>query len=181
MSEQILEHEQSLFAALADPMRRNLLVNLAEHSPRTATQLAQEYPITRQGILKHLTILEEAGLVAVHQAGREKRYALRPEPLEELEQWIATWQPPVAVLTAQDILCRYTANACLNAGLRIPEDVALIGMGNEPIMCLHPEPSLSSFDLNYEHVGYEAAALLDQLMNGKPAPTEPNSSNSPIR
>ena len=89
MSEQILEHEQSLFAALADPMRRNLLVNLAEHSPRTATQLAQEYPITRQGILKHLTILEEAGLVAVHQAGREKRYTLRPEPLEELEQWIA--------------------------------------------------------------------------------------------
>lgn len=69
-------------------MRRSLLVNLAEHSPRTATQLAQVYPITRQGILKHLTILEEAGLVAVHQAGREKRYTLTPEPLEELEQWI---------------------------------------------------------------------------------------------
>ena len=88
MSEQTLEHEQSLFVALADPMRRSLLVNLAEHSPRTATQLAQEYPITRQGILKHLTILEDAGLVAVHQAGREKRYTLTPEPLEELEQWI---------------------------------------------------------------------------------------------
>ena len=88
MSEQTLEHEQSLFVALADPMRRSLLVNLAEHSPRTATQLAQEYPITRQGILKHLTILEDAGLVAVYQAGREKRYTLTPEPLEELEQWI---------------------------------------------------------------------------------------------
>ena len=88
MSEQTYEHEQSLFAALADPMRRSLLVNLAEHSPKTATQLAQEYPITRQGILKHLTILEDAGLVAVHQAGREKRYTLTPEPLEELEQWI---------------------------------------------------------------------------------------------
>jgi DNA-binding transcriptional ArsR family regulator len=88
MREQIRENEQSLFAALADPMRRSLLVNLAEHSPRTATQLAQEYPITRQGILKHLTILEDAGLVAVHQAGREKRYTLSPEPLAELEQWI---------------------------------------------------------------------------------------------
>ena len=88
VSKQTYEHEQSLFAALADPMRRGLLVNLAEHSPRTATQLAQEYPITRQGILKHLTILEDAGLVAVHQAGREKRYTLTPEPLEELEQWI---------------------------------------------------------------------------------------------
>jgi DNA-binding transcriptional ArsR family regulator len=77
-----------IFAALADPMRRNLLVNLAENSPRTATQLAEEYPITRQGILKHLNILEEAGLVAVHQKGREKRYSLTPEPLTELEQWI---------------------------------------------------------------------------------------------
>jgi DNA-binding transcriptional ArsR family regulator len=88
VSEQKHEHEQSLFAALADPLRRGLLINLAEHSPRTATQLAQEYPITRQGVLKHLTILEEAGLVAVHQAGREKRYTLTPEPLEELERWI---------------------------------------------------------------------------------------------
>lgn len=84
----MVREQQSLFAALADPMRRSLLVHLAEHSPRTATQLAQEYPITRQGILKHLTILEDAGLVAVQQAGREKRYTLTPEPLEGLEQWI---------------------------------------------------------------------------------------------
>jgi len=88
VSEQTYQHEQSLFAALADPVRRGLLINLAEHSPRTATQLAQEYPITRQGILKHLTILEHAGLVAIHQSGREKRYTLTPEPLEELDQWI---------------------------------------------------------------------------------------------
>ena len=88
MNKRTYEHEQSLFAALADPIRRGLLINLAEHSPRTASQLAQEYPITRQGILKHLTILEDAGLVAVHQAGREKRYTLTPEPLDELEQWI---------------------------------------------------------------------------------------------
>jgi len=88
IGEQTSEHQQSVFAALADPMRRSLLVNLAEYSPKTATQLAQEYPITRQGILKHLTILEAAGLVAVHQEGREKRYTLTPEPIDELEQWI---------------------------------------------------------------------------------------------
>ena len=88
VSGQIREDQQSLFAALADPVRRSLLTNLAEHSPRTATQLAQEYPITRQGILKHLTILEDVGLVIVYQAGREKRYTLTPEPLDELEQWI---------------------------------------------------------------------------------------------
>lgn len=77
-----------IFAALADPVRRSLLVNLAENSPKTATQLAREYPITRQGILKHLKVLEDAGLVAVHQKGREKRYVLTPEPLSELDQFV---------------------------------------------------------------------------------------------
>ena len=77
-----------IFAALADPMRRKLLINLAENSPKTVTQLAREFPITRQGILKHLYILHDAGLVTVHQQGRDKRYTLTPEPLQELEQWI---------------------------------------------------------------------------------------------
>jgi DNA-binding transcriptional ArsR family regulator len=77
-----------VFAAVADSTRRDLLVNLAEHSPKTATQLAKEYPITRQGILKHLHILEDAGLVAVYQKGREKRYTLTPEPLSEIDQWV---------------------------------------------------------------------------------------------
>lgn len=77
-----------IFAALADPIRRKLLLNLAENSPKTATQLAEEYPITRQGILKHLDILKEAGLVTVTQHGREKRFSLTPEPLSELNEWI---------------------------------------------------------------------------------------------
>jgi DNA-binding transcriptional ArsR family regulator len=80
--------EQPVFAALADPMRRSLLVNLAHHSPKTATMLAQEYPITRQGILKHLDILQHAGLVTVRQQGREKQYSLTPEPLHELDDFI---------------------------------------------------------------------------------------------
>lgn len=79
----------TVFSALADPTRRSLLQNLATNSPRTASQFAEEYPITRQGILKHLNILEDAGLVAVHQRGREKRYTLTPEQLGELESWLA--------------------------------------------------------------------------------------------
>ena len=84
-----------VFAALADSTRRDLLENLAENSPKTASQLAQEFPITRQGILKHLNILEDAGLVAAYRYGREKRYTLTPEPLNEVDEWIktlsATW------------------------------------------------------------------------------------------
>lgn len=87
-SEHSDQHPQPIFAALADPVRRSLLLTLADASPKTATQLAREFPITRQGILKHLTVLEAAGLVTVQQAGREKRYTLTPEPLDELAQWL---------------------------------------------------------------------------------------------
>lgn len=88
IDETTLVRQQPVFAALADPIRRSLLANLAAASPKTATQLSASYPITRQGILKHLQILEEAGLVAVRQSGREKRYSLTPEPLGALEQWL---------------------------------------------------------------------------------------------
>lgn len=88
--------ETPIFVALADPTRRHLLIHLAEGSPKTATQLAAEYPITRQAILKHLTILAEAGLVTVRQQGRDKQYTLTPEPLGEVEQWVkaisARWE-----------------------------------------------------------------------------------------
>lgn len=77
-----------IFSALADPVRRNLLEKLAHDGPRTATQLAAEYTITRQGIRKHLTILHDAGLVAVHQTGRDMRYSLTPEPLQDIDKWI---------------------------------------------------------------------------------------------
>ena len=80
--------EGAIFTALADPMRRQLLKNLAHDSPKTATQLAHEYPISRPGIIKHLNILEEAGLVKRYQQGRDKRYVFTPEPLNELETWL---------------------------------------------------------------------------------------------
>lgn len=96
--------DTSIFAALADPVRRSLLENLAEHGPKTATQLAEQYPITRQAILKHLTILEAAGLVAVQQQGREKRYTLIPAQLAELDRWrekvSATWDERLRRLKA---------------------------------------------------------------------------------
>lgn len=89
MSETNESQRQALFAALADPMRRSLLEALAEHGPRTATQLATQFPITRQGILKHLTVLEDAGLVDVRQFGRDKRYSLVTGPLAALERWVS--------------------------------------------------------------------------------------------
>lgn len=81
-------HTELVFAALADPMRRQILINLADNSPKTATELAREYPITQQGIYKHLRILEQAGLVVTRKKGRDVLYFLTIEPLNELDQWV---------------------------------------------------------------------------------------------
>ena len=77
-----------VFAALADPMRRGILITLAESSPKTATQLSANFPITRQGVLKHLRILQEAGLIAVQRQGREVRFELKTEPLSEVDAFV---------------------------------------------------------------------------------------------
>lgn len=82
-------NNELVFEAIADAHRRELLAILAQNSPKTATQLVQNFTITRQGILKHLGVLEEAGLVQVQPRGREKRYSLRPEPLNEVRDWIS--------------------------------------------------------------------------------------------
>lgn len=76
-----------VFNALGEPIRRQLLETLSVQGPKTATELARSYPITRQGILKHLHVLQQAGLVSVRQHGRDKRYELSPEPLGEISHW----------------------------------------------------------------------------------------------
>ncbi len=78
----------TIFMALADPTRRQILLDLAKDSPKTATEFAKVYPISRPGIIKHLNILEEAGLVKIYQKGRDKRYVFTPEPLNELQSWL---------------------------------------------------------------------------------------------
>ncbi|HMF82329.1 MAG TPA: metalloregulator ArsR/SmtB family transcription factor [Acidimicrobiia bacterium] len=80
----------AVFAALADPTRRRLLDKLAVQPSATATELAAAEPVSRQAIVKHLRSLDEAGLVMPSRTGREVRYAITPEPLEDAVGWMAT-------------------------------------------------------------------------------------------
>ena len=93
---------QAVFTALADPTRREVLRRLAEHGPGTATQLAAALPISRQAVAKHLVILGEAGLVTARRAGKERRFELTPEPLDEAIGWMAAieakWDERLAAL-----------------------------------------------------------------------------------
>ena len=79
-----------VLAALADPTRRRVLDAVAAHGETTATRLAAELPVSRQAVVKHLAILDRAGLVAGHRQGREMRYAVRPERLDAAARWMST-------------------------------------------------------------------------------------------
>lgn len=83
------EVPDAVFAALADPTRRRVLRLVAERGPTSATLLEHELPVTRQAIVKHLVVLGRAGLVTGKRAGQEVRYALVPEPLDDVSDWIA--------------------------------------------------------------------------------------------
>jgi DNA-binding transcriptional ArsR family regulator len=77
-----------VLAALVEPIRRQVLDLLAERGEATATVLAGQLPVSRQAVVKHLAVLEAAGLVVGRRAGREVRYAVRPEPLAATARWL---------------------------------------------------------------------------------------------
>ena len=81
--------DDRVFKALADPTRRFLLDRLFERDGRTLTELESELEMTRFGVMKHLKVLEEAGLVIARRSGREKLHFLNPVPIRQVhDRWI---------------------------------------------------------------------------------------------
>lgn len=78
-----------VLAALADPTRRQLLDLLAALGEVTATTLAERLPVSRQAVVKHLAVLDAAGLVSGSRVGREVRYTVRPATLDATARWMA--------------------------------------------------------------------------------------------
>jgi len=77
----------AVFQALADPTRRAVMRMLSD-GPRTATEIAERLPVSRQAVSKHLVALDEAGLVRGERAGREVRYRLTPRPMAGALSWM---------------------------------------------------------------------------------------------
>ena len=88
------------FVALSDPTRRQLLDRLSEQGGLTLSDLAEDLPITRQAVAKHLAVLEAAELVACERDGRCKRHYLNPMPLAKLaRRWLGRFEDvPLAAL-----------------------------------------------------------------------------------
>jgi DNA-binding transcriptional ArsR family regulator len=84
-----VDDDDRVFKALADPTRRLLLDRLFERDGRTLSDLESELAMTRFGVMKHLKVLEEAGLVVTRRSGREKLHFLNPVPIRLIhDRWI---------------------------------------------------------------------------------------------
>lgn len=90
-----------------------------------------------------------------------------------IEQWMDEWQHPIGVYVGDEVEGRIVTQECHRRGWRVPADAAIIAGKNQELLCEHPRPSLTSIEIGYERIGYEAARLLDRLMEGEPEPTEP--------
>ncbi len=97
---------------------------------------------------------------------RNKKYDWEKEQ-QRVCDWIRTLPKPVGIMTCNDDRGQHILEACKLIGLKVPEDVAVIGVDNDPMICEIGDPPLSSVALNVESAGYEAAKLLDDLINGK--------------
>ncbi|WP_438446400.1 ArsR/SmtB family transcription factor [Gorillibacterium sp. sgz5001074] len=86
------EPKHDVFQAIADPTRRSMLKLLGEHEELPVNSISSRYPMSRTAVSKHLRILAEAGLVKERKAGRETRFRLEPEPLRELNDWLAYFE-----------------------------------------------------------------------------------------
>jgi DNA-binding transcriptional ArsR family regulator len=85
----VTDDDDRVFKALADPTRRFLLDRLFSRDGRTLTELESELEMTRFGVMKHLRVLEDAGLVVTRRSGREKLHFLNPVPIRLIhDRWI---------------------------------------------------------------------------------------------
>jgi LacI family transcriptional regulator len=86
---------------------------------------------------------------------------------KQLRRWLARLPLPIAVMACNDDVGLRVLDACRRASLRVPDEVAVAGVGNDECLCDLSLPQLTSVHLNPHRIGYEAAALLDRMMDGK--------------
>jgi uncharacterized protein YndB with AHSA1/START domain/DNA-binding transcriptional ArsR family regulator len=92
-----VDTDDEVFKALADPTRRTLLDELFRSDGQTLTALESRLPMTRFGVMKHLRVLEEAGLVTTRKQGREKHHFLNPVPIRIVhDRWVSKFAEPWA-------------------------------------------------------------------------------------
>ena len=96
------------------------------------------------------------------------------EAQDSLIEWLRDLPKPVGLFATNDSLAVRILDACTRAGIRVPEEIAVVGTENEETLCTFASPQLTSIAFDGEAVGFRAAEILDDLMAGKPAPDKPS-------
>lgn len=91
--------------------------------------------------------------------------------IEHIGKWLNDLPKPIGIMACNDARALHLLNACHQAGVLVPEEVAVVGVDNEEIFCELCNPALSSVAPDAERIGYQAAELLDQLMSGQSPPS----------
>ena len=126
----------------------------------------------------------EAGFVErLGQAGHEVRtsaaapggddrwvQSFMERDLSDIRQWLASLPRPVGVMAWNDRMAVTVGSTALDMGLAIPDDIALLGVDNNPFRCRATAVPLSSININDHELGYQASAILDRMMSGKSKP-----------
>lgn len=92
---------------------------------------------------------------------------------EDLADWLESLPKPAGLMAAHDLRALCVLDACRRRGIAVPEQVAVLGVDNDDVFCEVIDPPLTSISHQAGQVGFQAAALLDRLMQGKAAPAQP--------
>lgn len=118
--------------------------------------------------------LREAGFdCQVAPPGFDDPYSEGPSARADAARWLAGLEPPVALFAPHDALAHRMLEVSLSAGLRVPEDVAVLGALNDEFLCLTSRPQLSSIAAPLTAIGFESARVLDRMMAGGGPPGSP--------
>ncbi len=114
-------------------------------------------------------IMDAAGFrMHVYERPRGKKIGSWEDEQSSIGAWILTLPKPIGIMTCNDDRGQHVLEACKVSGFRVPEDVAVIGVDNDALLCDLSDPPLTSVALNTESAGYYTAELLDRLMKGEP-------------
>lgn len=120
----------------------------------------------QEGFATHLNELGFA-CQAYHSTWRDKAAPTWDVDQEQIANWLSGLPKPIGLMACNDVRGQHVLNACLSAEIYVPEQVAVIGVDNDELLCNLCDPPLSSVQPNPQRIGFESAELLDQLMSGQ--------------
>ena len=184
ISKQLIDMNLPTIVALHDPRRFNNLPSVVTEN-YSITKLASEHLLNRgiknyafcgfDGLVwsnerkKYFTgFIKEAGFEPhIYEKPAKREYNLWDKEQLYMKNWLKKLPKPIGIFACNDERGQHVLEACKAANLRVPEDVAVIGVDNDEMICSFCDPPLTSVALNTEYAGYAAAELLDRIMHGE--------------